>query len=166
MLISLLLGFRDGMYTSLTAYIDHAGADLVISQIGSRGLFYANSGLPASLHQDIETIPGTTEIDHILVGDTIFSQGDVRLPVLVIGYNWRTGFGGPWNIGAGRALEGDNEILIDSWLAWRSGVAVGDEVNVLGREFTIVGRAPVAVPLWGMEGAEAPVRYHANGRAA
>jgi putative ABC transport system permease protein len=36
-------------------------------------------------------------------------------------------------------LEGDNEILIDSWLAWRSGVAVGDEVNVLGREFTIVG---------------------------
>lgn len=139
MLISLLLGFRDGMYTSLTAYIDHTGADLIVSQIGSRGLFYANTGLPSTLHESIETIPGTTDIDHILVGDTIFSHASVKLPVLVIGYNPETGFGGPWNMGDGRTLQGDNEILIDSWLAWRAGVNVGDHVSVLGNEFTVVG---------------------------
>ncbi|MCA9910674.1 MAG: ABC transporter permease [Anaerolineae bacterium] len=139
MLITLLVGFREGMYASLTAYIDHAGADLVVSQIGSRGLFYANSGLPATLHQDIETVPGTTEIDHVVVGDTIFTHANIKLPVLVIGYNPETGFGGPWNIGSGRTLQGDDEILLDSWLAWRSGVAVGDRVNVLGSEFTVVG---------------------------
>lgn len=138
-LISLLLGFRDGMYTSLTAYINHTGADLIVSQVGSRGLFSANSALPAELHQNLENIPGTTKIDHILVGDTIFSHAAVKLPVLVIGYNRSTGFGGPWNIGAGRTLQNDNEILLDMWLAWRSGISVGDQVDVLGTNFTVAG---------------------------
>ena len=138
-LISLLLGFRDGMYTSLTAYIDHTGADLIVSQIGSRGLFYANTGLPSTLHENIETIPGTTDIDHILVGDTIFSHASIKLPVLIIGYNPETGFGGPWNIGAGRTLQSDDELLIDTWLAWRSGLDVGDSVSILGNDFTVVG---------------------------
>lgn len=138
-LISLLLGFRDGMYTSLTAYIDHTGADLIVSQVGARGLFYANSGLPSSFHQSIEKIPGTTEIDHILVSETIFSHANVKLPVLVIGYNAQSGFGGPWNIGDGRTLQGDDEILIDTWLAWRSGLEIGDTVSMLGNTFTLVG---------------------------
>lgn len=139
MLISLLLGFRDGMYSSITAYIDHTGADLIVSQLGSQGLFTANSALSSDLHENIETIPGTTDIDHILVGDTIFSHANIRLPVLVIGYNWETGFGGPWNIGTGRSLQGDNEILLDTWLAWRSGIDIGDQVSVLGNDFTVVG---------------------------
>jgi putative ABC transport system permease protein len=139
MLIFLLLGFRDGMYTSLTAYIDNANADMIVAQVGSRGLFYANSGMSAVLHQNLDEMAGTAEVDHILVGDTIFSRGKVKLPVLVIGYNWETGFGGAWNIGTGRTLQGDDEILIDSWLAWRSGVEVGDSVDVLGKEFTVVG---------------------------
>jgi len=139
MLVILLLGFRDGMYTSLTAYIDNIGADLIVSQMGSRGLFYANPGLSTVLHQELETTIDTTQIDHILVSDTIFSHENIKLPVLVIGYNWETGFGGAWKIGTGRALQSDSEILIDSWLAWRSGLDVGDTVNVLGKTFTIVG---------------------------
>ncbi|MAU12399.1 MAG: hypothetical protein CL607_21425 [Anaerolineaceae bacterium] len=139
MLVSLLLGFRDGMYSSLTAYIDHTRADLVVSQFGSQSLFSASSSLPASLHEAIKEIPGTSEIDHILVADTIFSHANLKLPVLVIGYNWQTGFGGPWNIGKGRSLQADDEILLDTWLAWRSGLDVGDRVYVLGKEFTVVG---------------------------
>lgn len=139
MLIGLLLGFRDGMYSSLTAYIDHTGADLVVSQLGSQGLFKATSSLPTTLHEAIDTIPGTREIDHILVADTIFSHANVKLPVLVIGYHWQTGFGGPWYIGKGRSLQGDNEILLDTWLAWRSGLDIGDQVSVLGKEFSVVG---------------------------
>lgn len=139
MLISLLVGFRDGMYSSLTAYIDHTDADLVVSQIGSRGLFSANSNLPASLHDAIETIPGTSKIDHILVADTIFSHANVKAPVLVIGYNPQTGFGGPWNVGKGHSLQDDDEILLDTWLAWRSGLDVGDRVSMLGKEFTVAG---------------------------
>jgi putative ABC transport system permease protein len=139
MLIMLLLGFRDGMYSSLTAYIDHTGADLIVSQIGSRGLFDASSALPADLHNTIGSVSGASAIDHILVGDTIFMHGGAKTPVLIIGYNLATGFGGPWNIGAGRFLQTDHEILLDTWLAWRSGVQIGDTVNLLGHEFTVVG---------------------------
>lgn len=38
-LIVLLLGLRQGMFVSLTAYIDNTGADLIISQLGVEGFF-------------------------------------------------------------------------------------------------------------------------------
>lgn len=139
MLILLLLGFRDGMYTSLTAYVEHTGADLMVAQIGTRGLFDASSSLPAALHQTLGATAGVTSVDHILVGDTIFTHGSAKTPVLVIGYNPATGFGGPWNIGAGRTLQTDDEILLDTWLAWHSGVQVGDDVSLFGQTFTVVG---------------------------
>ena len=138
-LIALLVGFRSGMYASLTAYIDHIGADLVVSQFGSKGLFDADSVLPASLHTSISEAANAAKTAHILVGSTIFTGAGVKTPVLIIGYDPQTGFGGPWNIGTGRAVQHDDEILLDTWLAWRSGVGISDHVSLLGQAFIIVG---------------------------
>jgi putative ABC transport system permease protein len=138
-LVILLLGLRDGMYASLTAYIDHTGADLIVAQLGSNGFFSATSTLPATLHDAIGETAGAAEIDHILVSNTIFTNGQAKTPVLLIGFDLDSGFGGPWNINAGRPLQNDTEILLDTWLAWRSGLQVGDDVSLFGRTFTMVG---------------------------
>ncbi len=138
-LIALLVGFRTGMYASLTAYIEHTGADLVVSQLGSKGLFDADSFLPADLHNPINDTANAAETTHILVGGTIFTGAGAKTPVLIIGYDLRSDFGGPWNIGTGRTIQRDDEILLDTWLAWRNGVSIGDPVSLLGQTFTVVG---------------------------
>jgi len=138
-LIALLVGLRAGMYATLTAYVDNAGADLIVSQLGVEGLFSSNSAIPAALHDDLAASEDVLEVGHVLVADIIFTHGKTKTPVLLVGYNPETGIGGPWHIGAGRAVQNDNEITLDMWLAWRSDIAIGDEVAILGQPFTVVG---------------------------
>lgn len=137
-LIILLFGLREGMYTSVTAYIRNVDVDLVIVQTGNRELLTASSSLPASDHSEIERI-SDAETAHVLIGDIIFTHAEHKTPVLLIGYNLQKGTGGPWNIADGRAVERDGEMLLDIWLANRSDIEVGDEIVVLGDTFRIVG---------------------------
>lgn len=138
-LILLLLGFRAGLYATLTAFVDNLGADLIVAQSGVHGLFASDSSVPLRLHDEMAQAAGASEAGHIVVADIIFTAGDTKTPVLLVGYDPGTPFGAPWNIGAGRALAGDDEILLDTWLAERAGITVGDEIGVLDRTFRVVG---------------------------
>lgn len=138
-LILLLLGFRAGLYATLTAYADHLGADLIVAQTGVEGMFSSDSALPLALHDELADTAGATEAGHILLADVIFTQGETKTPVLLVGYDPATTFGSPWKLGAGRLLESDGEIMLDSWLAQRAGIEIGDQVAVLGGAFTVVG---------------------------
>lgn len=138
-LILLLLGFRQGLYVTLTAFVDNVGADLIVAQSGVQGMFASDSAVPLSLHDDAVAAAGAKEAGHIVVADIIFTAGETKTPVLLVGYEPDTPFGAPWEIGAGRAVAGDDEILLDTWLAQRAGIGVGDEIDVLGRPFHVVG---------------------------
>lgn len=138
-LIALLLGLREGMFASLTAYIDNSGADLVISQLGVKGFFSSESALEATLHDQLENQNGIADVRHILVADVIFTHESAKTPVLLIGYNPQAEIGIPWHISDGRAVQRDNEILLDIWLAWRSDIHLGDTVSLMGSDFTVVG---------------------------
>ncbi len=138
-LIVLLMGFREGLYATLTAYVDSMDADLVVAQSGVKGFFASNSAIPAGIHDEIDAASGAADTGHILVADVIFTQGTIKTPVLLVGYNPTTGIGGPWALSEGRGVEAGDEVALDLWLAQRNGVAVGDEIEVLGRPFTVVG---------------------------
>jgi putative ABC transport system permease protein len=47
--------------------------------------------------------------------------------------------GGPWRIVAGKALPGSREAIIDRGIAERSGIRLGDTVEILGEELTVAG---------------------------
>lgn len=138
-LILLLLGFRAGLYVTVSAFADNLGADLVVGQSGVQGLFASSSALPLDVHDQAAAAAGATEAGHILVAGTIFTAGDRKTPVLLVGYEPDSTFGRPWNIGDGRAIQSDDEILLDSWLAQRTGLAVGDEIELLGQRFRVAG---------------------------
>jgi len=74
-----------------------------------------------------------------LLADVIFTRQGTKTPVLLVGYDPETDFGSPWKMGAGRPVETDEEIALDTWLAQRSGIEVGDEIDLLGRDFKVVG---------------------------
>jgi putative ABC transport system permease protein len=138
-LILLLFGFREGLYATLAAYVDHLHADLIVAQRGVKGLFSSDSAIPLAGHNDAVQAAGAVEAGHILLADVIFTHGETKTPILLAGYDPESQFGSPWKLDEGRLLEADGEILLDSWLAQRAGLQTGDEVEVLGDAFQVVG---------------------------
>ncbi len=138
-LIVLLLGFRNGMYATLTAYLDHLGTDLIVAQSGVKGLFSSNSALPLEVHDELVVASGAVEAGHIVIADVIFAQKGAKTPVLLVGYEPQTGIGSPWKLDQGRELRARDEIMLDTHLARRSGLTVGDRVELLGQTFNVAG---------------------------
>ncbi len=138
-LILLLMGFRAGLYATLTAFVDNLDADLIIAQSGVQGMFSSNSALPLDLHQRAAATANAVEAGHILMADIIFTWDETKTPVLLVGYDPQSVFGSPWKRGAGRNVQADDEIALDTWLAQRAGIALGDTITVLGQDFTVVG---------------------------
>jgi putative ABC transport system permease protein len=58
---------------------------------------------------------------------------------MLVGYDPADNFGNPWKLGRGRLLEADDEILLDTWLARRAGIALDERVSLLGSSFKVVG---------------------------
>lgn len=138
-LILLLLGFRQGLYATLTAFVDNMGADLIVAQSGAQGIFASDSTVSMDTHDLSARAARAANAGHLIVADIIFTQGETKTPVLLVGYDPRSAFGNPWNIGGGRAVQADDEIMLDTWLAQRAGIALGQEIDVLGRTYRVVG---------------------------
>lgn len=138
-LILILLGFRRGLYATLTAFADNLGADLIVAQQGVKGILSSDSAIPLAIHDEAVLASGAEEAGHILIADIIFTQGATKTPVILVGYEPDSTFGAPWKIGSGRSLQADDEIMLDDWLASRSDLQPGDRVEVLGSQFRIVG---------------------------
>jgi putative ABC transport system permease protein len=137
-LIILLLGFRHGMFAAMAAYIDNMDADLIVTQSGAQGRFAAST-IPAAIHKPLSLSSGAVETEHALVTDIIFTYDGVKTPAVLVGFNLETGTGGPWSLSEGRNVQSDGEIVLDTWLARRAGLSVGDAVDVLGRTYRVTG---------------------------
>jgi putative ABC transport system permease protein len=74
----------------------------------------------------------------ILSQFVILHLRDKKVPVYLIGYDRQFG-GGPWRLAAGREPRRDRETVFDSVLARRHGLALGDELEIMDREYVIVG---------------------------
>ncbi|MEX2161561.1 MAG: FtsX-like permease family protein [Anaerolineales bacterium] len=138
-MVLLLLGFREGLYAALTAYVNNLDVDLIATQSGNEGVVSANSVLPGGIHNELEELADAREAGHIAVAGVIFTSEEDKSPIVLVGYEPDSGLGDPWNLGAGRYSEQDDEILLDTWLAQRSRIQIGDTVELLGRKFEVVG---------------------------
>ncbi len=134
-LMVLLVGFRDGMYASLTAYYDHLPADLVVAQSDTT----LAGTIPVTLHDKLTAISGAVATEHGIAAGVIFTHGSVKIAIALVGYNPQTGIGGPWKLAEGRGVQTDDEIVLDAQLAQESRLALGDKVDLLGQSLTVVG---------------------------
>ncbi len=134
-LIVLLVGFRDGMYRSMTAYYDHLPADLIVAQSDNT----LSGTIPVTLHDSLTAISGAVSTEHGIAVGIIFTRSSVKIATALVGYNPQTGIGGPWKLAEGRGVQTDDEIVLDAQLAQESRLALGDNVDLLGQSFTVVG---------------------------
>lgn len=128
-----------GVEKQITAYINHSGADIFVSQLNVRNMHMASSSLPITKVNAVESVPGVSSVTPILYLSNMVVVGDERNLAYIIGLPENARMGGPWNLPVGRGNPGSGEAVIDRNIAEKSGVGVGDYVEILGTKFKLVG---------------------------
>jgi putative ABC transport system permease protein len=137
-LILVLQGFLAGMNKQITAYLDRSPGSIVVAQEDVVNLLGATSLLPRNILQRAESVPGVKSAVPILSQFVILDLHEKKQPAYMIGYDPKLG-GGPWDWEAGREPRKKFEIVFDRVLADRHGLQLGDRIEVLDKDFTIVG---------------------------
>lgn len=138
MLILLLNGFLAGMNRQITSYLDHSPGSIVVAQNGVSNLLGATSLLPPKTAEAAELVEGVAEVIPILSWFVILDLHDKKQPAYLVGYSPELG-GGPWEIAVGREPRSADELVFDSVLAGRHNIHLGDILEIMGLEFTVVG---------------------------
>ena len=128
-----------GVERQITAYVDHAGADVIVSQAGVRTMHMAASTLPAALADQVRALPEVASVTPVLYAGDVMRVGETRASVYVIGLPPDADAGQPWQIVAGTALPAPGGAVIDRQVAAGAGLGLGDFVTLLGRPFRIDG---------------------------
>ncbi|OGO15505.1 MAG: hypothetical protein A2Z14_01650 [Chloroflexi bacterium RBG_16_48_8] len=130
-----------GSERQMTAYIDDTGADLFISQKGVRNMHMASSSIPRNTIDAVMDVDGIEQATPILYLTNVIDVGEQQFLAYIIGVEQDAPFGGPWDLFKGRSSPNPGEIIIDHTVAQKSNLILGDNVDVLGRSFKIVGLA-------------------------
>ena len=138
MLILVLKGFLAGMNRQITSYLDRSPGSIVVAEEDVVNLLGSTSLLPDGMDEKAERIRGVEEVTPILSQFIILELHEKKQPAYMVGYDPEQG-GGPWRLIAGREPRSKKEMVFDRVLAERHGLNLGDQVEVMGQDFAIVG---------------------------
>ena len=138
MLVLILDGLLVGMFRQVTSYLEHTTGAIVVAQEGVTNLLGATSLLPTEAEARVGGVRGVREVVPILSQFVILDLHGKKQPAYLVGYSSERG-GGPWEIVEGREPRNDREMVFDRVLGERHGLGIGDLVEVMDREFRIVG---------------------------
>jgi putative ABC transport system permease protein len=139
LLVLVLGGIFAGAMRQLTGYIDHTGADLVVSQAGVRTMHMSASVLRPDIADRIREVPGVAWAEPIRYTTGMVSSPAGQSASYVIGYQPAARHAGPWRLVAGRQPGAAGEAVLDERAAGQLRVRIGDRVRVLGQQFALVG---------------------------
>lgn len=138
MLILLLDGLWAGIRANVTTYEDNIGADLYVAQRGTHNLYGGLSTVPVAT---VDAVRADPDVDWAVPVRAFLSIVDLhgkKVPTFVIG-SIPGERGGPWEVTRGRAPAADNEVTLGKVMARRHGLEIGEQVDIMGRSFEIVG---------------------------
>lgn len=84
-----------GVERQVSAYIEHSGADVWVSQADVRNMHMASSSLPDSIEGKVKYVPGVASVTPILYLTNNVVAGDERNLAYIIGLPDNAEFGGP-----------------------------------------------------------------------
>ena len=137
MLILLLDGMFAGIKAQTRVYTDNAGADLYVLQRGMREL-HDGGVLPRGIVDDIRSTPGVDWAEPVRGTHVMLELHGTKVAPYLVGTKPGAP-GGAWDITEGRNIRADDEIVIDSVLAGRHDVELGERIDVMGTRFRVVG---------------------------
>jgi putative ABC transport system permease protein len=125
-----------GVTRQVTAYVDHAGADAIVSQRGVTTMHMSNSSLPLSALERVRHVRAVESVSPILYRTVVLETPKGQAYTYLIGY--RTG-GGPWGPVEGVRRPPPGGVVLDRRIASRLGVGLGDRITVAGRSLRVAG---------------------------
>lgn len=128
-----------GSEEDLIAYIEQSGADIFVSQEGVKNMHMAASAITLRDMRLAEHDPAVASASPILYTTGVVKAGDRNVLSYIIGFDPDEPLGGPGRIVAGTAVLHHDEVIIDEAVARSQELALGDEVEIMGHPFTIVG---------------------------
>jgi putative ABC transport system permease protein len=138
LLVLTLGGIFAGAMRQLTGYIDHSGADLIVSQAGVTTMHMSASVLRPDIADRVRETPGVAWAEPIRYTTGMVSSPAGQSASYVIGYQPTARHAGPSRLVAGRP-PGPREAVVDRQAADQLRLRVGDRVRILGQPFTLVG---------------------------
>lgn len=137
-LVLLLQGLWNGQLVQITAYEDHAGADLFVAQSGTESILGDRSMVPLTALQQVAGIPAVQRADPVHIHYTVFDLHGQKEFVLLVGSD-PGGLGGPWELSDGKAPQAIGEAVLDRTFADEHDLDIGAEFEMGGRTFQTVG---------------------------
>jgi len=125
-----------GATRRVTAYIDHSGADVVVSQGGVTTMHMSNSALPLTLLNRVRQVPEVSRVAPILYRSVVLKTSKGQAITYLIGF--RTD-GGPWGAVEGSRKPPPGGVVIDRQIAKRLSVGLGDEITIAAKPARIAG---------------------------
>lgn len=139
LLILILQGLLQGFSYRIGEYIRAQNADLWVGDARARDMFHSISLLSISDKETIELIDGVETVSPFLARQVVVSTEHKETATYFIGYDSKTGVGGPTEVVEGKKTPSDGEIIIDRVFAGNHKVKIGDSLTVGQNSFKVVG---------------------------
>ena len=148
-LISLLLSLYRGWDEKVGKFVEDSDVDVWVGAVGTKDFMRAASLVP--LEGSSEAFDNSVPIKEWapvivrpMVGVKVEFPRDpdnpgTELDIHLIGYDVRTGLGGPIKVVKGKEAPGPGEIIIDKALSSRYNIDLDDVISAGGKEWTVVG---------------------------
>lgn len=138
MLILLLWGILQGVVGQAGALVKNTDADVWIVQRGFTDVSHGFSVLPDELRDRLARVEGVRQVNPITGSATELRVNGEKNSLLVVGYETRTGVGGPWRWATEQRTPKAGEIVVDETFAETNDVSVGDSLRLSDRTRTVV----------------------------
>ena len=142
-LCMMLMMFLNGIYTGVSdgsvEYIRQNRADLWVLQDHATNILRGTSLLRKPHEMWLGTVEGVASVSPVLLLLPTVAKDTAAGTVFLVGFDFRTGIGGPPAIVAGKDVADSDEIVLDQAFARRLGIMIGDRVRIRDNEFTMVG---------------------------
>src|ERR1700681_2880251 len=97
MMVLFLQGISRWLAVSSPAYLDHSGAQIIVSERGIEDLLFAQSAFPPAALAEVRHVPGVHAVEPVVAVNGIVGVGHTHLPVYLVGFQPSEG-GGPWQL--------------------------------------------------------------------
>lgn len=134
--ILVLDGFEKGQYSQLERAVLNRQADLFVVQAGVSNLLAARSSLPQLSRREVESVTGVRVAHPLTAMPVIYERHGVKTPIYLFVYDTK---GGPAHLLEGEVPQRGKAIVIDTALAQKHDLGLGDTLTISDFDFTIAG---------------------------
>ena len=139
--VLVMVGLAQGSLDETAKRIQNVGADILFQAPDASAFLAVSAGvLPQRLEPLLRETPGVAEVTGVLVNNITKLKGNNKF-VMIFGIDPATynRIGAGLEIVEGRTLEKEGDLLIDTVLAQSDQIKVGDKLQIMNRDFEVVG---------------------------